>query len=233
MNEPEITIGLVDDDPFALQALSAILNSTPKCSVTWAISTPAQTLESCRRNPVDLVLLDYLLGETTGDLICKQIIQQNPQQKVVVISSLEVADVARTALLAGARGFLSKADILKDLASFISVIMQESVVVSHAVAQGLFHAIPTPSQIALTKREQQVSELILQGMSNREIAEKNELLPVYGERNRNCAAGKNPHVLADGSGSRPGARRSGQLPENPSLSWGKLGDENSCCLLST
>ena len=172
MSKPEITIGLVDDDPFALQALSAILNSTSKCSVTWAISNPAQTLESCRRNPVDLVLLDYLLGETTGDLICKQIIQQNPQQKVVIISSLEVADVARTALLAGARGFLSKSDILKDLASFISVIMQESVVVSHAVAQGLFNAIPAPSQIALTKSEQQVSELILQGMSNREIAEK-------------------------------------------------------------
>lgn len=50
--------------------------------------------------------------------------------------------------------------------------MQDSVVVSHAVVQGLFHAIPTPSQIALSQREQAVSELILQGMSNREIAEK-------------------------------------------------------------
>ncbi len=172
MSEQEITIGLVDDDPFALQALAAILNSTPNCAVSWATSDPEQARESCHRDPVDLVLLDYLLGEITGDVICKQITQQNPQQKVVIISSLEVADVARAALLAGARGFLNKADVLKDLPSFLSVIMQDSVVVSHAVVQGLFQSIPAPSQIALSQREQAVSELILQGMSNREIAEK-------------------------------------------------------------
>ena len=103
MSEPEIKIGLVDDDPFALQALEAILNSTPKCAVSWATSNPEQAREFCHREPVDLVLLDYLLGETTGDVICKQITQQNPQQKVVIISSLEVADVARTALLGRTR----------------------------------------------------------------------------------------------------------------------------------
>lgn len=113
MSEAEITIGLVDDDPFALQALAAILNTTPKCAVSWATSNPEQAREFCHREPVDLVLLDYLLGETTGDIICKQITQQNPQQKVVIISSLEVADVACTALIAGARGFLNKADVLK------------------------------------------------------------------------------------------------------------------------
>jgi DNA-binding response OmpR family regulator len=104
----QMTIVLVDDEPFILQATARMLDDAGydvrTCSA-WS-----EVVAVIRQSSPDLVLLDYNMPAVKGDDICGALKRNLPDlsAKVVLFSSEEEAKLKSIARTCGADGYLSK-----------------------------------------------------------------------------------------------------------------------------
>jgi len=111
---------IVDDDPLILEALSAAL--PPPCEVLRA-RTGSAAVELFGHQPLDLVLLDYVLPDVSGLTILRAIKQVFPQVLVILITGFGSEDVAVEAFRAGARDYLRKPIRLQDLLTRVEALL--------------------------------------------------------------------------------------------------------------
>ncbi len=173
---------IVDDHPLLAEGLQGLLSLQPDLAVVGAVGTGAEALEALSTHRPDLVLLDWLLPDTTGPEIIKQILAHSPGTKILVYTGHPDDAVTLAALRAGAQGCLSKAEPLEKLLRAIRAVAEGEIWADrHAVArylQELRARVPDPVDNlsadlpALTPREQEVAWLAAQGDSNKEIAER-------------------------------------------------------------
>ena len=67
-------------------------------------------IEFCRKNPVDIVLMDIQMPEMDGISACRQIKKENPQIKIIMLTTFHDYKNIHQSLLAGASGYLLKSD---------------------------------------------------------------------------------------------------------------------------
>jgi YesN/AraC family two-component response regulator len=111
---------IVDDDPLILEALTAAL--APPYEVLRA-RTGSAALELCGHEPLDLVLLDYVLPDGSGLTILRAIQQVFPQVLVMLITGFGSEDIAVEAFRAGARDYLRKPISLRDLLTRVEALL--------------------------------------------------------------------------------------------------------------
>jgi len=78
-----------------------------------------EAVEKAKQVRPDVVILDVGMPNLNGLAATRQLIQQNPQQKVIVLTITDSDQVIREALDAGARGFVLKSDAARDLISAV------------------------------------------------------------------------------------------------------------------
>ena len=100
---------LVVEDDEALREMTSYLLKKLGFSV-WTAASGAQAMEQFRRHrsEIDLVLLDVVLGDLTGDEVLRQMQALSPEVKVLVTSGFRKEDGPKQLLEAGAMGFLKK-----------------------------------------------------------------------------------------------------------------------------
>lgn len=216
-----ISIGIVDDHPLFRMGLRQALERESDLKVLWELPSANNLEDQLRRTPVDVILMDLLMGRgKDGITATKEVTQKFPRVKVVVISaSVEESGVVASSR-AGADGFLPKDLPVSDMVASIRQLAHGSV--SGRRAKGdLLEAIdrnpkkrPAKGgrrQMAgvesLSRRQRQVLEELRQGRTNREIAERlgistatvnkhvHEVLTALKVRNRTqaaAAAGRDP-----------------------------------------
>lgn len=113
MNTNTYTIYIVEDDPWYGELLVYHLSLNPDYTVT-RFSTGQELLRQLPLQP-DLIILDFSLPDTTGDLLFQKIREVNPSVPVIIISSQEVISVAVNLLKMGVADYLAKDDNTKDL----------------------------------------------------------------------------------------------------------------------
>jgi DNA-binding NtrC family response regulator len=113
------TILCVDDQVSGLEIRKLLLESRGYYVITAA--TVAETLTALRREPVDLLILDYRLAETTGDVLAQEVKREWPDVPIMLLSGYPaVPESARAAVDAfvvkgeSAAGFLDKVASLLD-----------------------------------------------------------------------------------------------------------------------
>ena len=113
MKTDTYTIYIVEDDPWYGELLVYHLSLNPDHEVT-RFSTGQAMLQQLPLQP-DLVILDFSLPDTTGDLLFQKVRELNPSVPVIVISSQEAISVAVNLLKMGVADYLVKDDNTKDL----------------------------------------------------------------------------------------------------------------------
>ncbi len=111
---------IVDDEPLILEALSAAL--APPHAVLRA-RTGSAAVELLRHQPLDLVLLDYVLPDVSGLAILRAIKQLFPQVLVMLMTGFGSEDIAVEAFRAGARDYLRKPISLRDLVTRVGALL--------------------------------------------------------------------------------------------------------------
>jgi DNA-binding NarL/FixJ family response regulator len=139
-----------------------------------------QTIEMARQLKPDVVIVDIGMPHLNGLDTTRQLLQHDPNFKVIVLTITDSDQVIREALDAGARGFVLKSDAARDLVAAVEALQNKRMFftprVNDLVLAGFLekgHAISrneAPDLPTLTAREREVTQLLAEGKSSKEVA---------------------------------------------------------------
>ncbi|MEX2621431.1 MAG: response regulator transcription factor [Egibacteraceae bacterium] len=176
---------IVDDHPLIRSGLRVLLAEEPSVVLVGEAATGEQAIAAAAALEPDIVLMDLNLPDIDGVQATRQILEEHPHSKVVVLTMLEDDDSLRAALRAGARGYLLKGAGGDETVRAILSVAAGDAVFSAPVADRVLDAAAPPPPAAtvratfpeLTDREHDVLVLVAQGCSNSAIAEALFLQP--------------------------------------------------------
>ena len=162
-----------DDHEMVRAGLAAVLANQADFEVVGSVSSGEEAVAAVPTLEPDVVLMDLSLPGISGIEATRQILRHHPDVMVVIISTFEDPQDVAAALEAGARGYYAKHVRPEELVAAIRAVVNGSASLSPAIAARLNDAAAVRVPSDLTPRERQVLELIVEGCTNRQIA--NEL----------------------------------------------------------
>jgi NarL family two-component system response regulator LiaR len=120
----------------------------------------------------DVILMDMLMPEMDGVAATQAILDRCPEVQVIALTSFETGSLVQDALQAGAIGYLLKDAAIDELAGAIRAAHAGRATLAPAAARALAEADlePTTPEYNLTDREREVLTLVVEGLSNLQIA---------------------------------------------------------------
>ena len=184
----KIRVLIVDDHAMVRQGLRTFLElqntSALPIEVIGEAVNGAQAVELARKTQPDIVLLDLVMPEMDGIQATPKILACGPNTRVIILTSFGEEEKVLPAIRAGAQGYLLKDIPPNELVQAVREVYLGRVQLHPEVAKKLMSVVAakkegpisthaaTRSEDGLTEREQEVLQLIADGMNNREIAEK-------------------------------------------------------------
>ena len=172
--EKTVRILLLDDHALFRESVSRLLSVEPGFEIAAHCGTIEEALEILRRKPIDLVLLDFDLGERDGREFLRLVRQRGFPGKILVVTAGVDAGAAAELIRAGIAGVFRKHDSAALLAQGIREVMAGKVWLDQEQLQTALRseaaaARENPSRL-FTQREQQVLSGVFEGLANKEIA---------------------------------------------------------------
>ncbi len=174
MEDKQIRVMLVDDHSKIHRAISAVIEFLDDIVLVAQASNGEEAIQLCAQYEPDVVLMDVIMPGMDGIEATQVITGRYPQVKVLALSSFQDADSVREMVNAGAAGYVLKNSSIDDLANTIRTAYAGKSVFSAEVMQALLNpSSASPAHdYGLTSREIEVLRLMVDGLNNREIAEK-------------------------------------------------------------
>lgn len=172
-----IGVWIVDDHEVVRDGLRLFVSSQPEVVVRGSSSSGDEVLAHLRvstdAEKPDVVVLDHVTPGTDASAVIQELTGPTIGVAVLVISSFTDSERVRTALRAGASGYLDKSAGPDDVLEAIRTVHRGDAYLDGAIARRL-HADEPPEEIhsTLTPREREILELVGEGLSNRQIAER-------------------------------------------------------------
>lgn len=167
-----IRVMLVDDHAVVRTGLATFLVAYDDIELVGEARSGEHALLLCEQERPDVVLMDLVMPGMDGVEATKKICERYPEVQVVALTSFRDEELVQGVLKAGAIGYLLKDVTAEELASAVRNAHAGKSTLSSEAAQVLIRATQqeaSPVQ-AFTTREQEVLALMVEGMSNAEIA---------------------------------------------------------------
>lgn len=171
MNQGKVRLVIADDHTVLRQGLCEMLEDKGVFSIVGQASDGLELLEILKNTPADIVLMDIAMPKLDGMATLDRMQAQKLTTPVVVLSANEGERSIRTALKAGAKGYLPKNVGLEELEFAINSVIEGKTYLSPSITSSLMNASdPTESPLsALTKREVEILKYLAQGKPNKDI----------------------------------------------------------------
>ena len=176
----KLRILIADDHEVVRQGLSTLLQMHEGWQICGEARDGREAVEMARQLKPDVIVLDVGMPNLNGLVATRQLAQQNPEAKIIVLTITDSDQVIREALDAGARGFVLKSDAARDLVSAVEALQGDRMFftprVNDMVLAGFLDRgqSGSPSESArspkLTPREREVIQLLAEGKSSKEVA---------------------------------------------------------------
>ena len=168
-----IRVMLVDDHAVVRSGLGAFLSVIPDLELVGEAENGDEAVVRCGLLKPDVVLMDLIMPGTDGVTATRLIHEKYPHVRVIVLTSFQEDTLVQGALKAGATGYLMKNVSARELATAIRSAHQGRMTLSPEAAEALVHARAQAQETdCLTEREREVLKLMVDGMSNAQIAER-------------------------------------------------------------
>jgi DNA-binding NarL/FixJ family response regulator len=177
-----VRVLIVDDHALFSEALGPLLEQNGM-EVLGIAGSGAEALEAVRREGPEVVLVDLGLPDMTGLALGREILKEEPEAKVLAVTGMDHARVAREVLQAGFHGFLTKDTPLPQFIRSVKAVMEGHVINLPRRESGRTAVGEEEQRDAallagqLTPRELEVLEILVRGGSNPQIARELALSP--------------------------------------------------------
>jgi DNA-binding NarL/FixJ family response regulator len=176
----KLRILVADDHEIVRRGLCSLLQKHEGWEICGEASDGRDAVEKAKQLKPDVVILDVGMPNLNGLDATRQLMQHDPNFKVIVLTITDSDQVIREALDSGARGFVLKSDAARDLVSAVEALQHKRMFftprVNDLVLAGFLdkgHAISRnepPSLPTLTAREREITQLLAEGKSSKEVA---------------------------------------------------------------
>jgi two-component system response regulator DevR len=173
-----IRVFLLDDHEIVRRGIADLINREPDLEVVGEGATAAQGVSRIAATAPDVAVLDVHLPDGSGIDVCRDIRSANPAVRCLILTAYDDDDAIRSAVLAGAAGYVLKDIRGQNLLESIRRVAAGESLISAAVAKSVLSRLSEPAidpLANLTERESQVLGLISDGLTNRQIGERLEL----------------------------------------------------------
>ncbi len=169
-----IRIMIVDDHAVVRSGLAAFLLAFDDLELAAEAGSGQEAIDLCRQQAIDVVLMDLVMPEMDGAAATRAIREQCPQCQVIALTSFREEELVQNALKAGAISYLLKNVSADELAEAIRAAHAGRPTLSPEATEALIKAATRPPdpEYDLTPREQEVLALMVQGLTNPEIADE-------------------------------------------------------------
>ena len=169
-----IRVLLVDDHRMVRSGLAAFLSAFDDLELVGEAEDGQQAVQLCSERSPNVVLMDLVMPRMDGPAATRAIRERHPQIQVIALTSFEEEKLVQGVMEAGAIGYLLKSVSPDKLAEAIRDAHAGRPTLAPEAAQALIHAATRPPAPAydLTPREQDVLKLMVEGLSNPEIADR-------------------------------------------------------------
>jgi DNA-binding NarL/FixJ family response regulator len=170
---------IVEDHPITRQGLKALINQQLSLVVCGEAESAPDAIELANRLQPDLAVVDVSLKASSGIDLTKTLRANLPAMPVLVVSMHDEALFAERALRAGAMGYVMKQEAGDKIAAAIQQILRGELYLSSKMKERVLHRFVSKkndglvfAMDTLSNREMEVFQLIGNGFSTRQIAEK-------------------------------------------------------------
>jgi DNA-binding NarL/FixJ family response regulator len=174
MHGDVIRVVVVDDHALHRDGTRQILEVHSDLQVVGEAASGEVALALVNQLRPDVVLMDIRLPGMNGIEVTRQLIQDHPDVRVLMVSAYDEDEYVRGALEAGAVGYLSKTAPGKELVQAVRAVAGGTTVLQSGLTARLLIAARQPEQgvTDLSERELTVLRLLAEGLHNREIGEQ-------------------------------------------------------------
>jgi DNA-binding NarL/FixJ family response regulator len=169
----KITVLLVDDHALVRRGFRRLLEDDPSIVVVGEGSNGDEAIQLMKELSPHVVVMDEAMPGTNGLAATRAIMSTTPNAAILMLSMHAEETLVRQAMAAGAKGYILKNALDLDLAAAVKRVAAGETVLDPALAQPT--ALAGERNKRLTPRELEVLQLICNGLSNKEIAEKLDL----------------------------------------------------------
>lgn len=167
---------IVDDDTFITGALKTILETTEEITVVGVGADGREALELYHEYKPDVLLMDIRMKEMSGLEAAERILEQDPQARILLLTTFSDDEYIIKALKAGVKGYLLKQDYQSILPALRAVCCGQSVFGTQ-IMEKLPELLMEKKQFdwlnrEIGEKELQIISLVAEGLSNKEIAER-------------------------------------------------------------
>ncbi len=169
---------LVDDHEVVRRGIAALLSAQDDMEVVGEASTADESVRRVGYDDPDVVVMDLRLPDGSGVEACREIRSRFPDVKVVILTSYADEEALMAAILAGASGYLLKRIDSDTLVDGIRKVGAGESLLDGEMTDRLFARLrgespeEDPKLARLTDQERKVLDLIAEGLTNREIADR-------------------------------------------------------------
>jgi DNA-binding NarL/FixJ family response regulator len=189
----EKTTLIVDDHPLFREGIKILIERTPHFTVVGEAGNGKEALALAKALKPDLVLLDLSLPDQSGVEVTRQIRTFLPDTCIVIVSMHSRVEFITKAFQAGATGYVVKESATEKLVECLKAVSNGEYFLDTSLSQKVVSKLATSSTRAsngesryqsLTRREQEVLRLVVEGLSAKQIGERLFISPKTVENHR-------------------------------------------------
>jgi DNA-binding NarL/FixJ family response regulator len=173
-----ISVVVADDQELVRAGFSLLLERVPDIEVVGEAEDGVQAIALVQQHRPDVALLDIRMPRLDGLSVARQVVDDVPETRVIILTTFDSDDYLHDALDAGASGFLLKSSPPERLITAIRIVAAGDALLDPAVTRRVIEgftrqtAVPDagPELQRLTERELDVLRQVARGLSNAEIA---------------------------------------------------------------
>lgn len=181
-----IEVMLVDDHEIVKQGIRAVISKESDIVVVAEVSNGKDAIELAKEKSPDIVIMDITLPQLNGLDASRQIIKQNKNIKILILSMHESRVFVEKALGYGVKGYILKDSAANEITHAIREVYSgryflsskiSSFVIEDYLYKSRRKSVKPKKTSELTARESEIVQLIAEGLSSKDIAQRLKLSP--------------------------------------------------------
>jgi DNA-binding NarL/FixJ family response regulator len=173
----KIRLAIIDDHAVVLDGLKTMLNAFDNLEVVYTTQSGKELMDCFQSQTPDVLLMDIQMPEISGLDLCKQVVKQFPEIRIIAFSSFDDSTYVKQIFRSGAKGYLLKNSDKHTIVKAIETVMHGEEYMDDTIKNILLQESLTGQrrsifEVPLTKREKEILKMIAEGLSSQEIADK-------------------------------------------------------------